>query len=214
MPSVALGHRLRETPPSIGCGNRGGGGEEPGRAIHVTRGDGYLMDRQRFLETLLGCAALPLVGCADPSSATAPCQELADGTFEVTKSDAEWRELLTPSEFEILCQEGTEVPYTSALDGEWQAGTYICKACFLPLFLSETKYDSGTGWPSFWEPIAGQLGFRVDCSLRVEYNCQRCGSHQGTLFPDGPPPTGKRYCNNGLALTFVSESEPLPDLRT
>ena len=96
-------------------------------------------------------------------------------------------------------------------------GTYICRACLLPLFLSETKYDSGTGWPSFWDPIEGQLGTRAGVRFgfaQIEYHCRRCGGHQGHIFGDGPQPTGTRYCNNGVALVFVPEGESLPALRT
>jgi peptide-methionine (R)-S-oxide reductase len=132
------------------------------------------------------------------------------------KSKEEWRKIVTPDRYRILFDEKTEAAFTSELHNEKRAGTYVCAACHLPLFESAHKYDSGTGWPSFYEPIAGRLATKTDWSLiypRTEYHCIRCGGHQGHVFDDGPPPTGKRWCNNGLALVFVPEGEPLPPLR-
>ncbi len=131
-------------------------------------------------------------------------------------SREQWKKLLSPAAYSVLFEEGTERPYTSPLNDEKRAGTYVCAACHLPLFSSEAKFDSGTGWPSFYEPIAGRLGTSRDFKLvlpRTEYHCARCGGHQGHVFDDGPEPTGLRYCNNGVALEFVVEGEPLPPLR-
>src|SRR5690606_22273184 len=103
------------------------------------------------------------------------------------------------------------------LNREKREGTYICAACFQPLFSAETKYESGTGWPSFWQPLDGAIGTRRDFLLiipRTEYHCRRCGGHQGHVFDDGPPPTGLRYCNNGIALLFIPKGDPLPELRS
>jgi len=141
----------------------------------------------------------------------------ASATPALRKSQAAWRELLPAERYAILFEEGTEPPGSSELLDEKRAGTYLCAACFQPLFASETKYDSGTGWPSFYRPIAdARIGTRRDFKLllpRTEYHCARCGGHQGHIFDDGPRPTGKRYCNNGLALRFVPSGEPLPALR-
>jgi peptide-methionine (R)-S-oxide reductase len=121
-------------------------------------------------------------------------------------SESQWRQRLSPEQFEILRKEGTERAGTSALNAEKRKGVYVCAGCDLPLFTSETKYESGTGWPSFYAPIPGRLGTKTDFKMilpRTEYHCARCGGHQGHVFDDGPPPTGKRYCNNGIALKFV-----------
>lgn len=128
-----------------------------------------------------------------------------------------WRRLLPPAAFAVLFEEGTERAGTSPLNHEKRAGTFVCAACHLPLFRSSAKYESGTGWPSFFEPLPGALATRRDFKLvlpRTEYHCARCGGHQGHVFGDGPRPTGQRYCNNGVALRFVPEGEPLPPLRT
>lgn len=132
------------------------------------------------------------------------------------KSLDEWRDLLSPEQFAVLFKEGTEPPGSSALNQEKRNGTFVCAACFQPLFESSSKYESGTGWPSFFEPIEGGLGTKRDFKLilpRTEYHCGRCGGHQGHVFNDGPSQTGERYCNNGVALRFVPEEELLPEPR-
>jgi peptide-methionine (R)-S-oxide reductase len=130
---------------------------------------------------------------------------------------SEWRQLLSPEAYYVLFEEGTERPFTSPLNDEKRDGTFICAACFLPLVESRTKYDSGTGWPSFWAAIEGRLDTKKDFKLvipRTEYHCARCGGHQGHVFRDGPKPTGQRWCNNGVALRFVPAGTPTPELRT
>ena len=128
------------------------------------------------------------------------------GTFEVSHTDAEWRQLLTDEQYRILRQEGTERSYSSPLNSEHRAGTFSCAGCQLPLFSSETKFESHTGWPSFWQPLDNAVGQHTDRSfgmLRISVHCRRCGGHLGHVFDDGPRPTGLRYCMNGAAMTFT-----------
>jgi peptide-methionine (R)-S-oxide reductase len=157
------------------------------------------MNRRRFLGRAAGALA---AAAAAARAADAPKTAIV----KVVKTDAEWRKLLTPAQFNILREEGTERPYSSPLNNEKRKGTFVCAACELALFDSTTKYDSGTGWPSFWQALPDAVGTKVDYKLvypRTEYHCARCDGHQGHVFDDGPKPTGRRYCNNGLALKFI-----------
>jgi len=127
-------------------------------------------------------------------------------TFEIRKSDEEWRRSLTPAQYDVLRKEGTERAGSSPLDREKRKGTFACAGCDLPLFSSETKYESGTGWPSFWQPLADAVGTTSDTTFfmkRTAVHCRRCGGHLGHVFDDGPRPTGLRYCMNGVALKFA-----------
>ena len=131
-----------------------------------------------------------------------PGADVATSTAPITKTEAEWKQLLTPAQFYVLRQEGTERAFTSPLDAEKRPGVFVCAGCALPLFSSQMKFDSGTGWPSFFTLIPGSLTTKDDFQLvlpRTEYHCVRCAGHQGHVFDDGPQPTGLRYCNNGVA---------------
>ncbi len=169
-----------------------------------------LMNRRQSLQALLGFSLLSL-----GSHRLAVALERSGR--KLVKADAEWAALLPGASYKVLFEEATEPPFSSPLNDEKREGTFVCAACFLPLFDSEAKYDSGTGWPSFWKSLPDAVGTSTDFKLiwpRTEYHCARCGGHQGHIFDDGPPPTGKRYCNNGLALNFVARGEELPALRT
>jgi peptide-methionine (R)-S-oxide reductase len=176
--------------------------------------------RRRFLHALLALAALAGAGAGARRARARggtplPAPDAAPDRLELPKST--WKQLLPADAYAVLFEEATERAGSSPLDREKREGTFVCAACFLPLFRSEAKFDSGTGWPSFFEPLPGALGTKRDFKLilpRTEYHCARCGGHQGHVFEDGPPPTGLRYCNNGVALRFVPEGEPLPPLRT
>ena len=158
------------------------------------------MNRRLFLSAVASAAcarAIPGALAADPPSGR---------IVPVVKTEAEWRSLLTPEQFHVLREEGTERAFTSPLNKEKRKGTFVCAGCELALFDSATKYDSGTGWPSFYDCIKGRVAVKADYKLimeRDEYHCARCGGHQGHVFDDGPKPTGLRYCNNGVALKFV-----------
>jgi peptide-methionine (R)-S-oxide reductase len=131
----------------------------------------------------------------------------AKGKFTYTLTDAQWRKALSPAAYQVLRHENTETPFTSALNKEKRKGIFVCAGCDQKLFASATKYDSGTGWPSFYQPLAGGVGLSSDNKLgytRNEVHCARCGGHLGHVFDDGPKPTGKRYCMNGVAMKFVA----------
>jgi peptide-methionine (R)-S-oxide reductase len=130
-------------------------------------------------------------------------------TFEITRTDAEWKKLLTPEQYKVLRQHGTERAGSSPLDHEKRAGIFQCAGCQLPVYSSKTKFDSGTGWPSFWAPLDNAVGTSEDNTFfmtRTEVHCRRCGGHLGHVFDDGPKPTGKRYCMNGVAMIFVPDA--------
>ena len=152
------------------------------------------MQRRNFIGLLLASAA-------QASLAGSP----AWAAYPVTKSDAEWKKILSPAAYEVLRHQGTEMPYSSPLDMNYRSGTYSCAGCGVALFSSSTKYDSKTGWPSFWKPLAGAVLTMTDTSdmmIRTEVHCHSCGGHLGHVFDDGPKPTGLRYCMNGVALQF------------
>jgi peptide-methionine (R)-S-oxide reductase len=165
--------------------------------------------RRRFF-ALGGGAALLAAGLSARRSAPAAEAAASDAArFEVSYTDAQWRARLTGVQYEILRHEGTERPYSSPLNGEHRAGRFACAGCAQPLFSSRTKFDSGTGWPSFWQPLDKAVGTRTDSSygmVRTEVHCSRCGGHLGHVFDDGPKPTGLRYCMNGHAMIFTPQA--------
>jgi peptide-methionine (R)-S-oxide reductase len=166
------------------------------------------MNRRQMLST---------VGRASVALTLLPVANVTFSANTLKKSKSEWKKLLPEQSYEVLFEEATEPAGSSPLNNEKRAGTYVCAACYLPLFKSEHKYESGTGWPSFFDVVPAAVGKKRDFSMiwpRTEYHCARCGGHQGHVFDDGPKPTGLRYCNNGVALRFVPSTEKLPELRT
>lgn len=171
-----------------------------------------MLTRRTFGLTGLGLVVTAAGGL--PATGTLADEETMSTTtkvaFEITKTPEEWKRILTPAQYNVLREHGTERAGTSPLDKNYAAGTYECAGCDLPLFSSETKFNSGTGWPSFFKPLDNAIGNTVDKSFfmtRTEVHCRRCGGHLGHVFEDGPPPTGLRYCMNGVALKFVPKAE-------
>jgi peptide-methionine (R)-S-oxide reductase len=160
--------------------------------------------RRQFLGTAVAAVALaPVVAWLTRPAGAVP------GAFPVTRTDQEWRALLAPAQYRVLREQGTERAFSSPLDDEKRRGTFSCRGCTHPLFSSAAKFDSGTGWPSFWQPLPLGVATSVDSSwlmVRTEVHCASCGGHLGHLFSDGPPPTGLRYCMNGVAMTFTAEA--------
>lgn len=161
------------------------------------------MNRRKFIALAgLGLASLPLIA----SRTLASKENTSMNTAKIVKTDEEWKKILTPEQYHILREEGTEPPRSSPLHNEKREGMYVCAGCDSPLFTSEMKFDSGTGWPSFFTTLPDAMETKLDFKMiypRREYHCARCGGHQGHLFKDGPKPTGQRWCNNGLALKFI-----------
>lgn len=174
------------------------------------------MNRRTLLQGLVAMAALPLLPACSRAAAPPPPPVGTRAVSALSHPDAFWQDKVSPAAFDVLFEEDTERAFSSPLDKEKRDGTFVCAACYLPMFDSEAKFDSGTGWPSFTHAIAGHVGTKRDFVMlipRTEYHCARCGGHQGHIFEDGPPPRGTRYCNNGLALRFVPQGQPLPALR-
>lgn len=165
-----------------------------------------LFTRRRFAAT--GLAAAAVLSTLGRSAVAEEGQE-KDMTFEIAKTDADWKTQLSPEAYKVLRKHGTERAGTSPLDKTYAPGMYLCAACDLPLYSSDAKFDSGTGWPSFFKPLDNAIGTSVDkswFSTRTEVHCRRCGGHLGHVFDDGPAPTGLRYCMNGVALKFVPKA--------
>ena len=159
--------------------------------------------RQFLLTGATAGVALAGLGLIDQRGSRALAA--ATATFEVMRADEEWQKVLTPSQYAVLRRESTERAFSSPLNDEHRAGLFACAGCALDLFSSKTKFESGTGWPSFWQPLAHAVGERSDSAFgiaRIEVHCRRCGGHLGHVFDDGPRPTGLRYCMNGVAMTF------------
>ncbi len=153
--------------------------------------------------------SVALAGGLAAAKLPAAAEDASQERFEVMKSDAEWKKELTPEQYEVLRKHGTERSGTSPLDKNYEAGTYVCAGCAQPLYTSDTKFNSGTGWPSFFKPIDKAIGTKDDSSFfmtRTEVHCSRCGGHLGHVFEDGPKPTGLRYCMNGAAMKFIPKT--------
>jgi len=159
-------------------------------------------NRRHVLKLGAGVGAVALLGALSYRAQSAA----AGGAFKVTRTDAEWKQLLTPAQYTVLRRSGTERPYSSPLNDEHRKGIFSCAGCQLALFSSATKFDSRTGWPSFWAPLDKAVGTETDTTFfmkRTSVHCAQCGGHLGHVFDDGPKPTGLRYCMNGVAMTFA-----------
>jgi peptide-methionine (R)-S-oxide reductase len=186
------------------------------------------MKRREILASLIGTTMLSILGTSAVAAAVsagtetiglmqsrwrrflAESAKIANDAKPLKRDPDSWRGELPNDAFEVLFEEDTERPFSSDLDGEKRPGLFVCRACALPLFSTEMKYDSGTGWPSFFTSIPDHLATKIDFKLiwpRTEYHCVKCGGHQGHIFEDGPQPTGNRWCNNGLALRFISADD-------
>jgi peptide-methionine (R)-S-oxide reductase len=165
-----------------------------------------MISRRTLGQLGLAVSAVALTARIAPASASAPAK-----SFPITKTADEWKKVLTSQQYYVLREHGTERPFTSPLDKSYEAGTYHCAGCDTALFASTTKYDSRTGWPSFWKPLDNAIGTTTDASflmVRTEVHCINCGGHLGHVFEDGPKPTGLRYCMNGVAMKFVPAEKP------
>lgn len=174
------------------------------------------MNRRTLLQHLAALAVVPLLpSCSQASNPESGAE--AGAITPLVKPHEEWRGVVSAAAYAVLFEENTEPSGSSPLNDEHREGTFVCAACRLPLFDSANKFESGTGWPSFTQPIAGNMQTKRDFKLvwpRTEYHCARCGGHQGHVFNDGPQPRGERWCNNGLALEFIQRGQPLPELRS
>ena len=165
------------------------------------------MNRRQFIKQSFSAVVIASAICL--TSYRFGFADTADEKLEIIRTDGEWKKLLTPEQYLVLRRRGTERAYSSPLEKEHRKGTFSCAGCDLPLFSSETKFDSGTGWPSFYEPLPNAVRTLIDHELiypRTEVHCRRCGGHLGHVFEDGPQPTGLRYCMNGVALKFTPDA--------
>ncbi|MEO7935006.1 MAG: peptide-methionine (R)-S-oxide reductase MsrB [Dokdonella sp.] len=174
------------------------------------------MNRRTLLQSLGVLAAMPLLPSWSQANDPQPAAK-SDPVVSLDKPHEAWRGVVSAAAYVVLFEEDTERAGSSPLNDEHRDGTFVCAACRLPIFRSANKFESGTGWPSFTQPIAGHIDTKRDFGLiwpRTEYHCARCGGHQGHVFNDGPKPRGERWCNNGVALEFIPQGQPLPELRS